>query len=511
MNVDSDSIFGSLLASSGILFIGLACRLGLGFLGRLVIARELGKVSYGAVSLGAMMMTAVTTIVIIGTDTGVGRYLPRFDDPARRRGVMTSAFQIVVPVALFAGVTIAVFAKTLATDVFHDPDLVNVLRIFGLTIPLVAVVRLTVGSIRGMQDAFPRVYIQNLAVPVTRFGLIAVAVIAGLGSIGIAAAYAGAYAVATALSIHYLARRTPLFNALDAIPMHRDLLTFSAPLMITATMYMLLSNFDTFMLGAMASTGDVGVYNVAYPLAQLLTITLSAFGFIFMPTISELHSNGKTDEMARTYEVVAKWIFVVSLPLFLVFVTYPGLIIRYTFGPEYSNGALTLSILTIGFFAHIIAGPSGDMLTAIGKQRLVMYDNILVAGLNIVLNLILIPQYSYLGAAVATTGSYFLMNGLFLVFLYRETGVHPFRREQIGPGLAAGVLWLCISWITTTVFTLTLSTFIVAEAIFIILYMIVVLRYGGIEDEEISLLNSFEERIPLSFGPMREVARYLIR
>ena len=32
------------------------------------------------------------------------------------------------------------------------------------------------------------------------------------------------------------------------------------------------------------------------------------------------------------------------------------------------------------------------MLTAVGKQRLVMYDNILVAGINVVLNLLLILE-----------------------------------------------------------------------------------------------------------------------
>ena len=91
------------------------------------------------------------------------------------------------------------------------------------------------------------------------------------------------------------------------------------------------------MIGAFASTGDVGIYNVAYPLSNLLTITLTAFAFIFMPTISELHSDGKIDEMKRTFEVVSKWILLATLPLFLILVSYPSLVIRNTFGPEYTQ------------------------------------------------------------------------------------------------------------------------------------------------------------------------------
>ena len=456
-------------------------------------------------------MMGATVLVVIGTDTGVGRYLPRFDDVSRRRGVLVSAYQIVVPLSLLVGLLVILFAKTIALHVFHDPDLTTILRIFAVTIPFLAFVRLTVGSIRGMKEAFPRVLIQNLAVPIARIILIVCAVIAGLGSVGVAAAYAGAYVAATILSIVYLARRTPLLENTKAITMRRDLLSFSAPLMITATMFMILSNFDTLMIGTFASTGDVGIYNVAYPLSNLLTIALTAFAFIFMPTISELHSNNKTGEMKRTYEVVSKWILLATLPLFLILVSYPSFVIQNTFGPEYTSGALTLSVLAVGFFAHTIAGPSGDMLTAVGEQRLVMYDNILVAGVNVVLNLILIPRYSYLGAAIATTMSYFLMNTLYLVFVYREVGIHPFRNEFIYPAVVAGIVWGCIYEGTQIFSNFSLTTFFMSQVLFLLLYVIVILRFGGVESEEKSLIKSFENRTKLNLDPLRTFARYFIR
>ncbi len=452
-------------------------------------------------------MTA-SIIVVVGTDTGVGRYLPRFDDQERQRGVLVSAYQLVLPFAIAVAVIIALFANFLATSIFHDADLAPVLRIFALTIPLAAFVRLTVGSIRGMQDAFPRVYIQNLAVPVTRFMLIGAVILVGLDSIGIAWAYTGSYIIASLLSIYYLVRKTSLFSSTNWIPMRKELLFFSAPLMITATMNMIFSNLDIFMIGAFSSTGDVGVYNATYPLAMLLSIALSACAFIFMPVISELHSNNEWNEMARTYEVVSKWIFLGTLPLFLVLVSYPQLVIRNTFGAEYVTGSLTLSILSIGFFGHAVAGPSGDMLTAIGRQKLVMYDNVLVAALNIVLNLLLIPQYSYLGAAVATTASYLLMNTIYLGFLYREVGIHPFRGSLLKPALAAGVLWVMFYWGIEMLITLTLPSFVLVQALYLLIYLVIILRFGGVEREEISLLNAFEKRMKLNLDPLRALARY---
>ena len=506
---DGSSTFGTLLAGSGIVALGLVFHLGLGFVGRLIVARFLGRVDYGAVSLGVTLMTTASILVVIGVDNGVGRYLPRFDDPARRRGVLVSAYQVVLPVAVLVGLAVAALADPIATHAFTDPAVAPVLRVFGLAIPFAAFVRLTVGSVRGMQQALPRVLIDNVAVPLTRFALIAVAVLASLGAVGVAWAYAGAYALATAAGVYYLARETPILAGVEAVTMRRELLVFSAPLMVTAGMSVILSNLDTFMLGYFASTGDVGVYNVAYPLARLLTVTLTAFGFLFMPVISELHSEGRHDEIARTYQVVSKWLVLASLPLVLVLVTFPRVVIGSTFGPEYVSGGLALAVLAVGFFVHASVGPAGNTLMAFGRTRRLMYANVLAAGANAALNLYLIPRYGILGAAIATTAGYGLLNGLFLAWLYRELGTHPFQAAMVRPALASVGLWAGLALAISSVTSVGLLALLAVIGLFLPLFAVVVLRFGGVEEEEFDLLRSVESRLPVDLVRVRAIARRL--
>lgn len=508
---DSTTTVGFLLASSGIVFVGLVVHMGLGFLSRWLIATQLGSVSYGAVSLGYTVMLTAVVVVLLGIDVGIGRYLPRYDDPERIRGVLVSAFELVVPLAVGAALALTLLADPIGRYGFGDPGTVPILRIFALSVPLAVFVRLTVGTARGLKEALPRVVLQNLTLPISRFVLIAVAIFVGFDEAGVAWAYAASYALTTTFALYYLLAKTPILGDSPAERIHRTLLGFSAPLMVTATMNIAFSNLDTLMLGALSTTGDVGIYNAAYPLSNLLTVFLTAFAFIFMPSISELHSDGDAQQLRRLYQLVTKWIALAALPVALALIFFPSVIIRYTFGQEYLSGALALSVLSLGFFVHVVAGPSGDTLTAIGETRLVMYDNIFVVVTNALLNLALIPRYSFLGAAVASTAGFVLMNGLYIYQVRRDVGTHPFRWSLFRPALAASGLWLALYGLVVTVSSVTLLSFLAVVAVFGLAYPLVVVRFGGVEREEVELLERVERDADVDLGRVKALARRLAR
>jgi len=451
-------------------------------------------------------------VLLLGLDTGVGRYLPRQSGEEYRRGVLVSAVQLALPLSVVGGLSLFLAAPLLATGVFDDSSLIPILRVFGVAVPFAAVMKLAIGTVQGSQKALPKVLVRNVSQPVARFLGIAVvlALVTGAGRVvGIAWAYVFAYVVAAGVGVYFLARLTPLFSGDSYEPMRRELLSFSAPLALTMAMSVLLSDLDTVMLGAFGTTGAVGIYNVVYPLAELLIVVLSSFGFVFMPVLSELDAEGARGEMRRVYQVIAKWVFVATFPVFSLFVIFPGAVIGLAFGPAYLDGSLALSVLAVGFFVHATAGLNVNALTAIGRTRVVLYDNVFVTALNAGLNLVLIPRYSVLGAAVTTTISYLALNLLYSAQLYRNTGIQPLSAAMARTGLAAlvpaGLLYLFSVAIGTTALT-ALALF----AGFLVVYGVTVLRFGGIEEEEVMLVVSFEERFGVDLGPLKRVARRLI-
>ncbi|WP_338728729.1 oligosaccharide flippase family protein [Haladaptatus sp. DJG-WS-42] len=504
-----DNIVRTLFSGGSLIVFGLAFELGLSFVAKLFIARVLGPTDYGGISIGITILTMLSTAVLIGLNTGVARYLPRSKDESFRRGVLISAYRIVIPFAILVSLLIVILAPWLANDVFHNPSITDILRLFAAMIPLGAIMKLSVGTAQGMKQTLPKVYIQHITLPLVRFTGIIVVIWLGYGAIGVAGAYALAYLLASVIGVYYVISHTPLLSSVPPVRMDRELLSFSAPLLITTTMVLIFSDIDTFMLGAIASTSDVGIYNVVYPVAQLLTVATASFGFIFMPVVSELHVDGRVTEMRRLYQLVVKWVSILTFPLFTLVVLFPEMTISKTFGPEYASGALALSILSIGFFTHVVAGPNGNTLTSIGETRLIMYDNILVAGVNLGLNFLLIPEYTFLGAAVATAVAYVLLNLLYSIQLYTRTGIQPLSQSLVKPGViaitVAGVLYL----IGTAIFPITVAFLFGYLLVFTAVYAFAVIRFG-IEEEEVMLVLSFEERFGVNLGPVKQIAQRFI-
>lgn len=506
MNEQLDDALRTLLKGGGVVFFGLVFELSLAFFGKVIIARAIGPVNYGEVSLAITVLTVSSIITVMGLDVGLSRYIPRYDDTAHRRGLLLSSFQLSIPVGLLVGGGIVVFAPAIATYVFHDPSTTPLLRIFGAAVPLATFVKLAVGGMGGVKQSIPKVVIQNVGLPLTRFLGMAAAVFLGAGALGVSWAYFIAYAVAAVIGVYYLWRLTPLFDlGADYVPSHRKLVVFCAPLMVTAGMMTVFTQSDIFLLGFFDTTEAVGIYGVVYPVAQLLTIPISAFGFLFTPVFSELDAEDRRREMHQLYAVVSKWIFFVTLPLLLVMVFYPQLSIGIPFGGEYASGTFALIIVAIGFFIDATVGLNNNALTSLGHTRAIMYDNTIAALVNIALNVVLIPRYSFLGAAIATAGAFIVLNSLYSYQLYRARGIHPFSHRLLVTAAGAGVLAIG-AYLAAGTLADGLVSLISFAALFGISYVVLILTLG-VGRDEIMIAEAVEGQFGVDLAPMKRVIR----
>ncbi|NUC70864.1 flippase [Haloterrigena sp. SYSU A558-1] len=415
------------------------------FIGKILIADHLGKVDYGFVSVGIVLVSTVNTVALLGLSNGVSRYLPRYSDKEMHERIISSGFFLIITSSLTISALLFMFSEPIAIQIIQNRDATLVIRVFTVIAPFAVVRSYFYGTVQGLEKTVPKVIVENVLDPVLRITLIGGAVAFSLNQIGGIAAYSIPYVVTGILGLWYLVRRTPLSLKLPTKGvsgrggMYRELLTFSVPLAVSGAMSMVLSDIDTYFLTFYSNVGSVGVYHVIYPIATILTSFLEAFAFLTIPLISRHHSKDDFRGMRHLYKTVVKWTVALSLPTFLVFVLEPSTVISSTFGAEYAEGGTALAVLSVGFFIHGFAGPSLAALTSMGHNRLVMYDTIIVAAVNVVLNFFLVPKYGLLGAAVATMLSYFVSNALGVVQLYKFADIQPFSREAIVlPVLAIG-------------------------------------------------------------------------
>ncbi|WP_423743380.1 flippase (plasmid) [Haladaptatus sp. SPP-AMP-3] len=475
---DSSRSTGSVLLSSGVLvFVGMLLEMATNFSSKIIVAKLLTPAQYGAIALGFTTLSFLVMFVMLGVDRGVARYLPRAETDSGKRAVVLVAFKTTLPLSILAGASLVVLAPFLAVDVFSDPSTEFVFRLVGIALPFSALIRVAIGTGQGLQTPFPKVLLQNFARPVTRLAAVLLVAAVGVSVAGVASAYLASFVITGLIASYYLVVRLPFSLRGGSRSRTRELLRFSFPLMIASTMAVQLGTIDTLVLGIKSDTASVGVYNVVFPLAQLLTLFNASFGFLVMPVISKFHSQNDDDSMRDVYQTVTKWVFIMTLPIFLMMLLFPETIIRRTFGAQYTGGALTLMILTAGFFVQGVTGPNGDTLTSIGNSKLIMILNGGVAILNIALNVVLVPRFGAVGAAIATATVYSLLNILFSVFLYRNAKILPDFAALVPPAVLGAVTVVGV-YAIDRIFALEFFAAAVVMTVFLGAYGVVILRYS---------------------------------
>jgi O-antigen/teichoic acid export membrane protein len=277
-------------------------------------------------------------------------------------------------------------------------------------------------------------------------------------------------------------------------------LNFSWPLFFVYFSGFLILYTDTLMIGYFKTSQDVGIYSVAHRTALLIGIAIASFNSIFAPIISDLYNRHKQRELEKLFKIVTKWIFSFSLPVFLIIVFFAKSILGI-FGQEFTPGTKCLIILCIGWIIHSAVGSVGIMISMIGRPKINLLNVSSVLILNIILNLILIPEYGIVGAALATTLSISIIRIISLFEVYLILRIHPYQADILKPMAAGGIALFFlifmkknISWMNDGLSAIGIGSFILLAIYAIGLYLL------GIGEEDKMVLNNIKKRLQLING-----------
>ncbi|WP_266077032.1 flippase [Haladaptatus caseinilyticus] len=419
----------NLLSSASLVFVGAAIASVAKLLERIVLGRSLSTAAFGEVNIALTTMSLGVTFALVGFGQGIPRYMSRYEDERDVRGAWLTGLLFAGVVAVAVASVLYFKADFITANLFDKGDSSNLVPVFVLAIPLVVGYQVGVGGIRGFENTIYKTYVGDLLYPFGRIFLLVGLLALGFGPVAAGYAYLISAAVAF-VAAHYLLNR--LLPLVGEFRLHmREMALFSAPLVVSSVLADLLTRTDTVMLGFFKTSHQVGLYAAAYPLANSLLIALSSFGFLYLPLASRLDANGERDEISSIYQLTTKWIFVVTFPAFLLFVTFPADILTVFFGERYAGGALALVILSLGFFTNAAGGRNRETLSALGHTGMILTGNALAFGLNLVLNLVLIPAHGFVGAAVASAIANVTLNVFMFAVLWLKFGITPFSRWTV--------------------------------------------------------------------------------
>jgi O-antigen/teichoic acid export membrane protein len=224
-------------------------------------------------------------------------------------------------------------------------------------------------------------------------------------------------------------------------------LTAAAPtfllIAVFATLYW---RIDVFMLSRMRPVEDVGYYGAAWRLLELALIVPQSFCLALYPQLAAAVRTDRS-EVLRIGRTALRYLTALSLPVAVCVTVLSGPMLALLYGPDFRQAGATLSILMWTLVPYGWVRHHAYVLVAADRQRVDLALNILMTAVNVGLNLVLIPTYGPLGAAVATLVS--VVTYAIAQYLYLATSLRGYAAPivveplpALGSILAGVIAWL---------------------------------------------------------------------
>lgn len=422
------------------LLVGRFIALGLNFVVQLLIVRYLAQSDYGAFAYALSLVALGEAMVTLGLDRGVGRFLAIYDEQRDNRRLLgTLALIAVTVLSLGLAVVLVVIglSDAMVGSAISDPRAAALLAILIVLAPIQAADNLLSGVLAVFASARAIFFRKYLMGPGLRLVVVGLLIARQEQVEFLAAGYVLSGLAGILLYGAMLWRILGQRGILASVRWRelqvpgREILAFTIPLLTTDLVYLAMNTSDAIILGQFWGSTEVAEYRVIQPLANLNLLVYSSFTLLYMPAASRLFARGDRPGVAQLYWKTAIWMAVFSFPIFALTTSLAGPVTVGLYEERYADSALYLGLLSLAAYVNVALGFNGLTLRVFGVIRYSVAVNLVAAGLSIVLNLLLIPRYGALGAAVATTTSLIAFNLLKQLGLRLGTGISVFDREYL--------------------------------------------------------------------------------
>ncbi len=204
----------------------------------------------------------------------------------------------------------------------------------------------------------------------------------------------------------------------------RKMIRASLPLAISAVFVMVYFKLDTVMLSLMKPSGDVGIYGAAYKILENLIFFPAMFVGLVMPLLSK-YAFVDGPNFRRVAQKTFDLLLIFASPLVFGGLILSGPIIHLIAGSQFSAAAGVLNILILATSIIFFGSLFSNMIIALEKQKSLAKIYGLGAAVNFGVNLILIPRFSYWGAAGSTLFTELLVTVLMMTVIKKTVGSLP--------------------------------------------------------------------------------------
>lgn len=251
---------------------------------------------------------------------------------------------------------------------------------------------------------------------------------------------------------------------------------------------------DNFFIIHYLNTYSVGIYSFAIILVGIPRglNPLSLMRSIINPNlVDNYYSSGKRDDILYTYfDLLIKIYFLVSVPLLIGLAFIAREMVTIIYGQKYIESLPIIYIYLGCFSIGLLQYAIDPIINVLEKKYIYVYGTAIFAGLNILLNVLLIPVYGVIGASIATGSSLALQSIFYFMIFNKVTGLN-FRLpiKDILRAILNYIPYTAFLWIYSP-YNSNIMSIIVGIVLAMLIYIVTLSKYKILnEDEKVALKN----------------------
>ena len=406
-----------------------------------IFTRYLTPSDYGKVETLIALTTVVGIVLRFGIHSAFFRFYFDSPDPDARRLVLRTSFWFTMAMAtagLIGGLVLAAPISEALFGTTDDAELVMAAFV-GLWAGMNYEQLTSLFRVEERSVAFVAASLVNIFITIGATLLLVVAL--DEGPIGVIVGNFTGTLIVYAVLIGY--RREQLGLQFDR-RLLREMNRFGIPLIPTA-LFLWTTNFsDRIFIGQLADTAEVGLYSVGVRIASAMVLLLTAFRLAW-PAFA--YSIDDDREARRTYAYVLTYLVALTTWVATGLALLSPWIVDWIAAPAFAESSTVVGPLA---FAAVAFGAYIVVAIGIGRTKRTQFSWVVTGAaalVNVALNLLLIPRYEMMGAAIATVAAYSTM---FVGMTWWAQRIYPvpYQWRRVATAAAAGVVLVVVGKLT---------------------------------------------------------------
>lgn len=387
----------------------------LGFVSTWIFAKLLGVEQYGVYTYLLSWLAVLGTLAAMGTESYMVK-TTAFYRTAKQNGLLkgTSIFSILIVLGVSMLIILLSWLLLHSWDkiwffnsnsLLTQPENRYLLGLILWSLPFIALARVFEGLLRGAKFVISSQLPEMLVRPILLLIFIAIAYFLQRRSLDITDTIVLQIITVVLVAIAYFALFLKKFphELIIAKPQYEPAIWTKGMFSFLSVSILSIINVraDLLMLGSLANAADVGIYNIAARLADIPKTILIAANLVMAPMVAEMYAKQDMQSLQKLLTISVRIITILGLPLVLLFIFF-GIPILSIWGAAFEQGYFALVCLGGAQLFNLAMGSVGMVLMMSGHERWVSSGLALGTGVNILLNILLIPAYGLNGAAIAS-------------------------------------------------------------------------------------------------------------